>query len=979
MTNRKQIHAVLLSVIMVMSMVAFVGAGSAAITQSDRVISNQSPAPGEDVTVTVTATVDNGSANFGLSESFSPTFQDASLNSVQVDGSEVAVSDLGDETGISVPLNAGDIEDGSEVTVQYTVTALNQNNATHTISGDVTNGQTTSVGGETTFTTTDETADNGGSSPSDGTVTNRDTLDDGRVAITDGNVVFQGEEELTFIDDDGNEVAASALSGTSGDREGTPLQMPIPQDEETGTYDLNGPDSGSGGFSTTVVEPRITTAEVQLGSGGLGDDISQVPSDRANDLEIVAEFNFEEAESLDITVEDPSGSDITNQVLDDSTIEGDVTSTDEALVLDLADEDAGEYTVIFEGSDDLDYGDVIEEYTIETTSQDNIQLELGSDSATQGDNLEFTATGGIDGDQHLVLIEEADLRDGTPNDDLAQTFRNVGETVEVGLFTSDGQTILPGDGALDTLDRENIEYAYAIVEMDGTQAPGAIETQYLDDSTVDVYVHEAGVGPQSLADLEDVEEDDVDFDVNEGDVTLDSPSDTYVVGEEVDVAGTATSADEVRLYAKDNNDWEIVEVDGQYVIDVESDDTFEETDINLRDGDGGGNNILAFDGRYEIGVISQTDAVEFETQSDGTLASSVISTSDWTTATSSRDSINVVEGDLAAEFITYNGQIAEEDDIIDVNGTAAGQDNVVVAFVDDRGNTQAYDVNVDNEDAFDEDDLTVDLNQGTVSAHVISNGRDGNIGDGDLPSIDGQSFQNNIGGLTNYIQALGGQGQLSGDQVRDRILTETVEDDASDDIIVSQTFRLTDGTVSIDAVYPEGSEASGINPVAAGDTMVVDGTTNRKADDNSVVVDVLDENGNSLASSSTDMWDSDGVYTVSIDTSDLETGSYTVEADTGDNTDRTTVEVVESVEEDTEEEETEEEETTEEETTEEETTEEETTEEETTEEETTEEETTEEESTEEESTDDSTPGFGALVALVALVAAALLATRRRDE
>ncbi|WP_435161355.1 HVO_2072 family ArtA-dependent S-layer glycoprotein [Halorubrum sp. SY-15] len=857
--------------------------------------------------------------------------------------------------------------------MQYTVTATDSEGQITITDGDTSDASA----GETVV---DVTAGGGGDTPSDGSVANRDELDDGRIAITDGNVVFQGEEELTFIDDDGNEVAASALSGTSGDREGTPLQMPIPQDEETGTYDLNGPDSGSGGFSTTVVEPRITTAEVQLGSGGLGDDISQVPSDRAGDLEIVAEYNFEEAENLDITVEDPSGSDITNQVLDDSTIEGDVTSTDEALVLDLADEDAGEYTVIFEGSNNLDYGDVIEEYTIETTSQDNIQLELGSDSATQGDNLEFTATGGIDGDQHLVLIEEADLRDGTPNDDLAQTFRNVGETVEVGLFTSDGQTVLPGDDALDTLDRENIEYAYAIVEMDGTQAPGAIETQYLDDSTVDVYVHEAGVGPQSLADLEDVEEDDVDFDVTEGDVTLDSPTDTYVVGEEVDVAGTASSADEVRLYAKDNNDWEIVQVDDLYTIDVDSDDTFEETDINLREGEGGGNNILAFEGRYEIGVISETDAVEYETRNGaGDISSSVISTSDWTTATSSRDSINVVEGDLTGEFVTYNGQIADEDNIIDVNGTAAGQDSVVVAFVDDRGNTQAYDVNVDNEDAFDEDDLAVDLNQGTVSAHVISNGRDGNIGDGDLPDIDGQSFQNNIGGLTNYIEALGGQGQLSGDQVRDRILTETVEDDASDDVIISQTFRLTDGTVSVDAVYPEGSQASGVNPVAAGDTMVVEGTTNRKADDNSVVVDVLDENGNSLASGSTDMWDSDGVYMVTIDTSDLETGSYTVEADTGDNTDRTTVEVVESVEEEEEAtNETDTEEETEEETTEEETTEEETTEEESTEEETTEEESTEE-TTEEESTDDSTPGFGALVALVALVAAALLATRRRDE
>ena len=52
--------------------------------------------------------------------------------------------------------------------------------------------------------------------------------------------------------------------------------------------------------------------------------------------------------------------------------------------------------------------------------------------------------------------------------------------------------------------------------------------------------------------------------------------------------------------------------------------------------------------------------------------------------------------------------------------------------------------------------------------------------------------------------------------------------------------------------------------------------------------------------------------------------------------------------------------------------------EEDTEEDSTEEDSTEEDSTEEDSTDDETPGFGAIVALVALIGAALLATRRQN-
>jgi major cell surface glycoprotein (TIGR04216 family) len=211
------------------------------------------------------------------------------------------------------------------------------------------------------------------------------------------------------------------------------------------------------------------------------------------------------------------------------------------------------------------------------------------------------------------------------------------------------------------------------------------------------------------------------------------------------------------------------------------------------------------------------------------------------------------------------------------------------------------------------------------------------------------------------------------------VVALTTGADASDDLMVTQTFRLGDGQVSIDSVAPEGSDAAGINPVAAGDTMVVTGTTNRQPGDNSIVVNIFDAESNSVVSEDTDEWGTDGQFSVAFDTSDLETGQYSVEADTGDNTDRAEIEIVDSVEEETEETEEETEETEEEETTEEETTEEET-EEETTEEETTEEETEEESSMEEEeATDDSTPGFGALVALVALVAAALLATRRRNE
>ena len=134
---------------------------------------------------------------------------------------------------------------------------------------------------------------------------NRDELADGRTAVTNENAVFQGEENFKFVGDNGAVYRASELEGTAGNREGAPLQMPIATDEDTGSYDLNGPSDGTGGFSVNVVEPRITTAEVQQGDMD-GSDISQVPSSSADNLFIVAEWNFGEAENLEVTVEDPT-------------------------------------------------------------------------------------------------------------------------------------------------------------------------------------------------------------------------------------------------------------------------------------------------------------------------------------------------------------------------------------------------------------------------------------------------------------------------------------------------------------------------------------------------------------------------------------------------------------------------------------------------------------------------------------------------
>ncbi|OYR59764.1 major cell surface glycoprotein, partial [Halorubrum ezzemoulense] len=685
---------------------------------------------------------------------------------------------------------------------------------------------------------------------------NRFTNGQDEVVVDTGEVVFQGEENLNFTNFETEETyTASELEGTSGNREGTPLQMPIPTDEETGTYDVNGADEDDGGFSVTVVEPRITTSEVRLDES----DISQIATSRADNLQVFAEFNFDEAEGVAVTVEDPSGSDITGEVIDGTDV---ISDSGTSVDLDLSTEDAGEYTVIFEGNNNLDQDDVIEEYTITTTSQDSVSIETAEDGVTQGDNVEYTVSGGTNGDVHTVTVDANDFRDEITSGDAEDIFRNVEDVVDTGVEESDG----------------SLDYAYATVEIDGTTAVGSLNTAGLDDSTVDLNVYDVSDSPPDTSELLD----DTSFEVEEGELTLDSPTGDYTIGSEVDINGSAQSADEVAIYARDNNEWELLNVNDDDALDendfisVDSDDSFEEEDVNLREA----SNILAFEGNYGIGAVDVADLPDDAENFD------TLSNSDFSSASSTRETITAQSGDLTANFATVNGQIADEvDDDIDVSGTATGQDNVVVAFVGQRGDTYAQEISVDDDSTFEEEDIPLgDISQGPVTGHVLSPARDGEFGDGDS-DWNTENIVNTINGFSTSSS--------TGDQIRSSILSNTVDETASDDLIVSTSFRINDPTLSINNVYPESTEADGLNPVAVGETVVVEGDTNRQPDNAAITVELLTQDENSLQTASTDQWGSDGQFNVTMDTSDLETGSYIIEADDGESTDRVNIEIVE--------------------------------------------------------------------------------------
>ena len=789
-------------------------------------------------------------------------------------------------------------------------------------------------------------------------------LADSEGAVGPGETVFQGEDDLSGSFGSDN-VDVSALQKTSGDNEGILLEQPIPQDQPTGAYTSDGTSASNNGVEGVILQtPRITDIEVQNNDGG--DVTGSVLQTSENDAFVRVDYNYQRAEDIEITVEDEDGLDVTDEIVTSDTVLN--NGNDEAgnpgsdfdvgYVLDTQAVDEGEYTITVEGVEDLDFGEATETVTVNITSDQQASLNLDSDEVVQGENLQFEVENSPEGNYHAVVIDSSEFRDGITASQAEGIFRNVGDVSDFGLVNSDG----PVDASSVTVadDEEvadNVEYAYAIVEIDGGTGVGSIETQYLDDSSVDADLYPASGSGDTPSYLDsnnahatsDIDgsspvlpnlldtDDEQSFEVSEGDVSLDSPSGAYVVGSEVDVNGTANEGvDEVAIYARDNNDFELVTIDGSNTISVEGDDTFSEEDIVFSDG----NSLLNLPGTYRLGVIDAQDA-----DLDGTSGvDSTLTTSEFNSGVSSTSSIRVTDTALNGTFITYNGQIASEDSTIDVEGQAPGKDNVVVAFVDSRGDATAQVVSVDNDGTFSEEDVNIDLSEGTVTAHIISSGRDGTVGDSDN-GID------NADQLASAINGRFSDGAGTGDQVRSRILSNTVDDTASDDLIVNEQFRLSDGLTTIE---------SATSPVEANGTVEVQGTTNRSPDDNTITVEMLDQEDESVTITSTDEWGSDGQWSVSVDLSDtdVEPGNYTVESDDGDNTDRENVQVVEagSLEEEQPETDTPEPET------------------DTPEPETDTGQT--EMETEETTTEASGPGFTAAIALIALVAAALLAVRR---
>jgi len=126
--------------------------------------------------------------------------------------------------------------------------------------------------------------------------------------------------------------------------------------------------------------------------------------------------------------------------------------------------------------------------------------------------------------------------------------------------------------------------------------------------------------------------------------------------------------------------------------------------------------------------------------------------------------------------------------------------------------------------------------------------------------------------------------------------TSAISPTASGSAQASDQIQYAPASVSITAVGPAGNDTDVERPttgatIRPNETTVVRGETNLRPDDNAVLVELRTENGTVLAVNATDEWGTDGAWSTILNTSGLAPDTYVLEVEAADSTDRVDVEV----------------------------------------------------------------------------------------
>ncbi len=136
-SDRQTVRVVTITVIMTIAVISVGGVGSAVVTDSNVTLSDTEPTPGSDITVTATATPDNGSAGFTFTHSFNQSVGSVSVDSVSVDDT---IIEQANQDGVTVTIGSDIVTAGEQITIEYTITTEDTDGKAVSITGSVANG-----------------------------------------------------------------------------------------------------------------------------------------------------------------------------------------------------------------------------------------------------------------------------------------------------------------------------------------------------------------------------------------------------------------------------------------------------------------------------------------------------------------------------------------------------------------------------------------------------------------------------------------------------------------------------------------------------------------------------------------------------------------------------------------------------------------------------------------------------------------------
>jgi major cell surface glycoprotein (TIGR04216 family) len=784
-----------------------VTAESASDVQAYRTASTQ--------TIVGTVTVTNGSSGNTVAVDV-PDGNIVSAEGVSVDNADVSASGLSVDSPTRVTVDLADTNagDSADETVRVTVTVThNLANVGPTAGLDA----TVSAGGRSDTTQFDVVRYVGPTGPV------------GRVFLGDRGV------DLTGVDDV-PDTGSVALFGVAGDADGgvanvgdvRRADITEANDFQPGGYSVAGPD-GSVGLS--VVEPRITEATLYRGNGTTGADVTggSIPT-TIDTLTLAVEFNFADAEDVEVTVTDADGIDVTRQLTNTNRIS---QSGGTLVFTGVSDLDPGDYTIEVEGADDLD--DV--RLTVGAAVRDESQtLSLDATEVTQGETVVVTVTGSP-GEYGLVRIAADDLDALAATDDNAErVFATTGDVVSLVGTDTLGGTSEAAVGAVVDLDDEG-------------EAQVRIDSAFLDATTVDVEFVELdapNTDPGTLRAGFDADADDsADLAIDERDLAFADEFGVVQIGEEFVLEGTAPESDDVKAYARIDDEW----------VPLRDDDgDLAEDDVDSRGGfsveiDSG--QVIDIPDTYRIALVA--DPVADGTNyigSDESISNDVYSEFD----TAETTTVRTVEGGLTAR--TSSSSIAADvgDEVV-LSGVAFGQgEEVRVYLVGPRGQFLTADggfgaetVSVDDNE-FEEEYATFEQ-RGQYTFFVVGQGRDGE-----------------------YASDIGFGGELRRGLTPQQAV-EIVRDEYSgagvDDPVVELPIVAENPSISIDEF--------GENGQVLAEELTVSGTSNRE-DGTLVFVEVVDADDEVVATGEAEVDGATGEWETAVDLSDVETGTYTLRA-----------------------------------------------------------------------------------------------------